>query len=48
LGDFNVRTATDTDFVDLIKNRHVDDYITDFVDNFTNVWNDLKMQLSRD
>jgi hypothetical protein len=47
LGDFNVRTATDTDFVDLIKNRHVDDYITDFVDNFTNVWNDLKMPLNR-
>jgi hypothetical protein len=41
-------TATDTDFVDLIKNRHVDDYIiTDFVDNFTNVLNDLKMPLNR-
>jgi hypothetical protein len=26
LGDFNARTATDTDFVDLIKNLHVDDY----------------------
>jgi parvulin-like peptidyl-prolyl isomerase len=37
LGDFNARMATDTDFVDLIKNRHVDDYIADFVDNFTNV-----------
>jgi hypothetical protein len=47
LGDFNARTATDTDFVDLIKNRHVDDYITDFVDNFTNVLNDLKMPLNR-
>ena len=48
MGDINARTATDTDFVDLIKNRHVDDYIiTDFVDNFTNVLNDLKMPLSR-
>ena len=47
LGDFNARTATDTDFVDLIKNRYVDDYITDFVDNFTNVLNDLKMPLNR-
>ena len=35
LVDFNARTATDTDFVDLIKNRHVDDYITDFVDKTT-------------
>jgi hypothetical protein len=41
------RTATDTDFVDLIKNRHVDDYITDFVDNFANILNDLKMPLNR-
>jgi hypothetical protein len=47
LGDFNARTATDTDFVDLIKNRNVDDYITDFVDNFTNILNDLKMPLNR-
>jgi exonuclease III len=47
LGDFSARTATDTDFVDLIKNRHVDDYITDFVDNFTNILNDLKMPLNR-
>ena len=47
MGNFNARTATDTDFVDLIKNRHVDDYITDFVDNFTNVLNDLKMPLNR-
>ena len=32
----------------LIKNRHVDDYIiTDFVDNFTNLLNDLKMPLNR-
>jgi hypothetical protein len=31
----------------LIKNRHVDDYITDFVDNFTNVLNNLKMPLNR-
>jgi hypothetical protein len=46
-GDFNARTATDTDFVDLINNRHVDDYITDFVDNFTNVLYDLKMPLNR-
>jgi hypothetical protein len=30
-----------------IKNRHVDDYITDFVDSFTNVLNDLKMPLNR-
>ena len=29
------------------KNRHVDDYITDFVDNVTNVLNDLKMPLNR-
>ena len=42
-----MRTATDTDFADLVKNRHVDDYITDFVDNFTNVLNDLKMPLNR-
>ena len=47
LGDFNARTATHTNCVDLIKNRHVDDYITDFVDNFTNVLNDLKMPLNR-
>jgi hypothetical protein len=46
LGDFNVRTSTDTDFVDLIKNRHVDDYITDFVVNFTNALNNLKMPLN--
>jgi hypothetical protein len=37
-GLYNARTAIDTDFVDLIKNRHVDDYITDFVDNFTNLY----------
>ena len=47
LGDVNARTATDTDFVDLIKNRHVDDYNTDFVDHFTNVLNNLKMPLNR-
>jgi hypothetical protein len=47
LGDFKARTATDTDFADLIKHRHVDDYITDFVDNFANVLNDLKMPLNR-
>jgi hypothetical protein len=46
LGDFNTRTAIDTDFVDSIKHRYVDDYITDFVDNFANVLNDLKMSLN--
>ena len=44
LGDFNARTAIDTDFVDLIKNRH--DYITDFVDNFTYLYF-VKMPLNR-
>ena len=37
-GDFNSRTATDTDFVDMIKHRYVDDYVSDF---------DLKMRLNR-
>ena len=47
LGDFNARTSDENDFVEIDENRHVDNFITEFVENYTGLLNDLQIPLKR-